>query len=238
MIPMEHPTFISQGERLAYARKQAGFKSISAAARALGTPEVTYRAHETGQRNLTENAARRYGQAFGINWTWILSGEGNIKASENDRLSLLPTPEPITPSRIVDPTKETDLPIYSTTGGGPTGMILRYEPVERIKRPEPLRNVDKGFGFYLIGESMSPRFEHGDILLVHPTRPAGRKDDVLVLQQGAESGEHFASVKRFVNWRGDQLLLEQLNPPEKLRPIARNHILGIHLIVGSYRGFR
>ncbi|MCW5730437.1 MAG: LexA family transcriptional regulator [Alphaproteobacteria bacterium] len=234
----------TQGERLAFARKRAGFRSASAAARALGVPEVTFRAHENGLRGLTEATARSYGQAFRVNWAWLVTGDGSMEPPAGAP----PVPELPRPpradgdlARLVPGERlygEADLPVYGTAEGGPTGMIIAYDPIEWVKRPEPLRQVENGFGFYLVGDSMSPRFEHGDLLLVHPTRPPGRKDDVLAILRGEKDGEHYALVKRFVGWKGDQLLLEQLNPAERLKPIQRAQIAGLHMIVGSYRGLR
>lgn len=238
---MEQTPTETQGQRLTHARKRAGFRTASAAARALGVPEVTYRAHESGIRGLSEAAARNYGYAYGVNWAWLITGDGSIEPPDGAGPQVSPPvsdvdlARPVPAERLVG---ERDLPVYGTAEGGPTGMIIDYSPIEWVKRPEPLRSVEKGFGFYLVGDSMSPRFEHGDLLLVHPTRPPGRRDDVLVIQRSKSDGEHFALVKRFVGWKGDQLLLEQLNPAEKLRPIPRANVAGIHLIVGSYRGWR
>lgn len=130
-----------------------------------------------------------------------------------------------------------DLPIYGSAEGGPTGMMVSYEPIEWVKRPDPLINVPKAFGFFVVGDSMQPRYEPGDMLLVHPTKPPKRNDYVLVILQGETRGEEDAAlVKRFNGWKEDLLLLEQLNPPMQLEPIPRQRIRGIHTIVGSYAG--
>lgn len=276
MEPLEN-----QGQRLAYARRRAGYRSASAAARALGVPEVTYRAHESGARGLSEVVARTYAHLFHVNWAWLITGDGSIEVPAGhlaepvtefhsaSALSSQPlsaqaqayaaAPPPQTSYRGAGSARnlssradvdlaravpadrlvgEKDLPVYGVAEGGPTGMVISYDPIEWVKRPEPLRNVESGFGFYLVGDSMSPRFEHGEMLLVHPTRPPGRHDDVLIIQRGESDGEHYGLVKRFIGWKDDTLLLEQLNPPERLKPIPREKVVGVHMIVGSYRGFR
>ena len=273
----------NQGQRLAYARRCAGYRSASSAARALGVPEVTYRAHESGARGLSESVARTYAHMFHVNWAWLVTGDGLMEphagqlaeapaeyraavlqpqmSSSYSASPPLPSQAPASPlphrspllqrgviarsevdlshkipmERLVG---EKDLPVYGVAEGGPTGMIISYDPIEWVKRPEPLRSVENGFGFYLVGDSMSPRFEHGEMLLVHPTRPPGRHDDVLVIQRGENDGEHYGLVKRFIGWKDDVLLLEQLNPAERLKPIPREKIAGVHMIVGCYRGIR
>ncbi len=62
------------GERLAEARRRAGYKTGSDAARAFGWPVSTYLGHENGDRTPRIDAAKRYGRAFRVPWTWILDG--------------------------------------------------------------------------------------------------------------------------------------------------------------------
>lgn len=66
------------GERLKWAREQAGYKSAAAAARALGIPEATYYGHENGARGgFKIDDGVRYAKKFKINLEWLLTGEGD-----------------------------------------------------------------------------------------------------------------------------------------------------------------
>lgn len=73
----------TMGERLAWARKKAGYKSARAAALAHGWKEVTYRSHEgssdTGTRDYDYETAQRYGRTFKVNPLWLLHGLGTPK---------------------------------------------------------------------------------------------------------------------------------------------------------------
>jgi phage repressor protein C with HTH and peptisase S24 domain len=130
-----------------------------------------------------------------------------------------------------------DLPVYASAEGGPTGMTVTYDPIEYVKRPEPLMNVRGAFGFYVVGDSMWPRYRSGDLLLVHPTRPPQRHDHVLVmLHDGIDESAIQALVKVYVGWAGDNLQLEQYNPPGPVPSIPRAKVKGIHKIVGAYEG--
>lgn len=64
-------------ERLAAARKAAGFKSASAAAVALGVKEPTYLGHENGQRGFKRQSAEAYARRFGVALEWLLTGKGS-----------------------------------------------------------------------------------------------------------------------------------------------------------------
>lgn len=61
-------------DRLIEARKER-FDTAAEAARAMGVAEPTYAGHENGSRGI-ERAYRRYAQFFGVNPTWLLTGEG------------------------------------------------------------------------------------------------------------------------------------------------------------------
>ncbi|MBB5087475.1 XRE family transcriptional regulator [Roseospira marina] len=125
-----------------------------------------------------------------------------------------------------------DLPVYGSALGGPDGeMIVSFEPIEWVRRPAPLEGVKGGFGFYMIGESMSPAFEPGDMILCHPTRPPFSGQDVLVIRR-LNGGQH-ALVKRLVRIDGEGLRLRQFNPPHDF-DVPCEDVVSFHLVVGKY----
>ena len=63
-------------ERLRTARRDAGYASAAAAAKAFGWPIGTYSCHENGSRGIKLDAAKRYARAFGVNPLWLLYGTG------------------------------------------------------------------------------------------------------------------------------------------------------------------
>jgi transcriptional regulator with XRE-family HTH domain len=125
-----------------------------------------------------------------------------------------------------------DLPIYASAQGGSTGMTLTFDPIDWVKRPEPLFNVRAGFGMYVVGDSMEPAYRQGDMILVHPNRPANAGDDVLVVKSDG-NGHHEALVKTLVSTDDRQIRMKQYNPPEEFA-LDRDGIHGVYLIVGKY----
>ena len=61
-------------ERLRTARRDAGFASAAAAAKAFGWPIGTYSCHENGSRGIKLDVAERYARAFGVDPVWLLRG--------------------------------------------------------------------------------------------------------------------------------------------------------------------
>lgn len=64
-------------ERLAQARRAAGYASAADAARALGVKEVSYTHHENGTRGLSR-AAQRYAGFFRVSLDWLMTGSGEM----------------------------------------------------------------------------------------------------------------------------------------------------------------
>lgn len=64
------------GQRLSWARAQAGFKTATDAARRFGWNENTYRSHENGARDPKPEIAKIYARAFKVDQNWLYMGTG------------------------------------------------------------------------------------------------------------------------------------------------------------------
>jgi phage repressor protein C with HTH and peptisase S24 domain len=125
------------------------------------------------------------------------------------------------------------LPVYASAQGGPDGMVIDAEPIEMMRRPQFLEGVRDAFAFYVVGDSMEPRFRHGERLLVHPRRPPRAGEDVLIILKAAPDAEFNAMVKTLVAQAGQTIRVAQYNPPREFE-IDRATVAGLHLIVGAY----
>lgn len=125
-----------------------------------------------------------------------------------------------------------DLPIFASAQGGPGDMLLTHEPIDYVQRPEPLATVRNGYGMYIVGDSMAPAFEQGDLALVNPHVPYQGNDDVLIFKEYNE--EYAAVVKRLVRATADSWHLRQFNP-DKIITLSRKEWPKCHVIVGKYK---
>ena len=71
-------------QRLKEARVKAGYRTATAAIDACGWASSTYRAHENGQNGFKVDDAKHYGEAYGVNPSWLLLGEGNSAPSSKN----------------------------------------------------------------------------------------------------------------------------------------------------------
>ncbi len=238
-------------DRLRRARAAAGYATAAEAAGRFGWNENTYKSHENGQRNLKPDVAERYAGALQVSPAWIqfgamgesggpvrnvpdaaagfsdeVSGGRDLAESRSSEVDLARP-------RMDGLVGDRDLPVFGSALGGPDGeMLVSFEPIEWVRRPAPLEGVKGGFGFYMIGESMSPAFEPGDMVLCHPTKPPFSGQDVLVIRQCDGGGQH-ALVKRLVRMDGGGVRLRQYSPPDEF-DVPREDLVSIHLVVGKY----
>jgi hypothetical protein len=77
-----------------------------------------------------------------------------------------------------------DLPVFSSAAAGEGFVISTNEPIDWGDRPAYLAGVTGAFGFILYDESLYPRYERGEILIVHPRPPLRGKDALIFISNG------------------------------------------------------
>jgi len=136
-------------ERLQIARQRAGFESATEAARAFGWNENTYRSHENGERGLRLTVAERYAKAFDISAAWLLTGENDEEGQKPD-----------------EPPKYTVRLVGRIGAGAVIDSEFEQEPPEGFDEIEIPYPVPAGaVAFEIVGDSMWPRYDPGDIVI-------------------------------------------------------------------------
>lgn len=131
-----------------------------------------------------------------------------------------------------------DLPIFAAVRGGSVddSILVSSDPIDYVKRPEPLARAKNGYGLYVLGTSMVPAYKHGDLVLVHPNLPITAGDDVVISTQD-KNGEHYAILKNLTRVTADKWHLQQYNPADG-EPVEftldRRDWPTCHLVVGKY----
>lgn len=129
------------------------------------------------------------------------------------------------------------MPILGASIGGNshTRTLFNGQRLGDVTRPASLANNPRAYATYVHGDSMEPRYEAGEIVLVNPDK-GFRKGNYVVAQVYDNEGDPpFGYVKRFLSF-GDELVLEQLNPPEgedRVMRFPRDRVVAVHRIVGT-----
>jgi SOS-response transcriptional repressor LexA len=129
-------------------------------------------------------------------------------------------------------TDRADLPVYASAEGGGGSIVITNEPIDYVRRPDPLLSVRDGYGCYVIGDSMSPAYEQGDLLLIHPGRPVRPGDDCVFVRDPGDGSQH-ALVKRLLRIAPEKWRVRQFNPAKDF-DLDRGQWQKAQLIVGKY----
>ena len=106
------------------------------------------------------------------------------------------------------------LPIYASTQGGPGITVMNFgDPIDYVPMPARLQNVKGAYGLYVVGESMSPVFEPGDTVQIHPHLQP-RSGDYVVIYRQKDHDEMEGLLKRLRRATGNTWYLFQFNPAE------------------------
>ncbi len=182
--------------RLERAMRDAGYnpRSLSLAAE-LGMTAVRdiLDGRVASPRYVTLSALAK---VLGVSVEYLATGEANAAAG-----------------LAVVTTSTRDFPVYAAARGGDDGaLVMDSTPIQYVARPDPLLTVTSGFGVYVIGDSMSPAYEQGDVALVHPGLPPRRGADVILVRSDAH-GTPDALIKRLIGWNDEAWEVRQYNPP-------------------------
>jgi len=220
------------GERLKAARVAAGYRSAADAARALNIPYPTYAGHENGSRDPRGNASE-YVRKYKITLDWLLEGVGD---GPTVRPSARKTTNEVRPAEVRIPSPAEmpkDFPVLGTVAGSDIehgAFQITADVVDYVRRPPALLNVTQAYSVYVEGESMSPRFEPGELVYINPIRPARPGDYVVVQEPIDEHGNYRSYIKQFVRRAGEWVIVRQFNPASELRFKASDG-LRVHRVV-------
>lgn len=234
-------------ERLRLARERAKFKYASDAAAALGIPPSTYRAHENGQNDFNLDEAKVYGKKFNTDPFWLmdeyleirheaaLNGNGTEKqvAATPSEHKLLHVPNAVVGSKITG--KGRLISVYGRAVGGVDGEFeMNGSVLYEVMAPPVLAEITDAYAVQISGDSMSPRYEDGEVAYIDPTRRVKKGDYVIAQIRTEEHGPLLAFVKQFVRHNAEELVLRQFNPPKELRfPHEQVHSVDYIALAGN-----
>lgn len=148
--------------------------------------------------------------------------ESDRRTPSSAKLNRIPSP----------PFGEKDLPVFGTPNIsekiGSEGLLIDFNrPVEFVTRPYNLFSVENGYAVFVNGFSMSPRYHHGELLYVNPTRPAKPEDYVLIKLKN----RHEAIIRRLVRF-DEKIILVSTHNPHKEESYKTDEIEMLDLIIG------
>ena len=176
---------------------------------------------------------KRLAEALEVNRLWLTEGVGPKRNGVNL----------MTNTNIAEPSQDAhsdtfqsswprDVPVYGTAAGNDAGAVQlnEGEVVDLVRRPPGLVGARRVYGLYVVGDSMVPKFEPGELIYVHPDRPCRPGDYVVVQIQAADHEPAQTFVKRLKRRTERVLHLTQFNP-ETTMELDSTRVVAIHRIL-------
>lgn len=147
-----------------------------------------------------------------------LTGEGQPPAAAPPAaIPVRSTVQEVDTTRVVDLPDRTamplDVPVYGVAvGGSSADFQMNGDVVDYVRRPPGLMHSKRAFAIYVVGSSMEPRYEDGDLVYLNPDRPPRPGDDVVVQMRPNGHGAGDCYIKRLVRRTPSQWVCRQFNP--------------------------
>jgi phage repressor protein C with HTH and peptisase S24 domain len=124
-----------------------------------------------------------------------------------------------------------DVPVFGVAVGGSDGeFYLNGEIVDYVRRPDGIRRSKEVYAIYVVGTSMVPRFEEGELVYVNPARPPSIGEYVVIQLKPADAAAPARALIKRLAKRGARIEVEQFNPPKTLR-FEGDEILSMHRVI-------
>lgn len=163
--------------------------------------------------------------ALEVSEQWLLSGGETAPVVKTDVRAASPTP----PLRHEMPN---NVPVRGTAAGSHMrgAFQMTADPVDFVRRPPTLTNVVNLYSLYVEGTSMEPQYQPGDLVFVHPDKPAKIGDAVVIQCQVGEDGPTEATIGILSRRSAEKVTIRKHNPPAEI-DLPRETVLSIHKVL-------
>lgn len=190
---------ISFGERLRIARENKGFDQARMA-RKVEIAVRTLQRWEKGEQVPDSEYLMRIVKHAGVRPEWLLTGEGEMYPVSQRQRKIIPLHN----EQLLRKVTLVDIPLFSSIPAGRATAIFHPDHVDRYVTVDNIRDRN-AFALLVKGNSMSPRIEDGDIVVVSPQHDV-RNGDICVVRVNDED-----TLKK-VNIEEQYIHLIPLNP--------------------------
>lgn len=156
---------------------------------------------------------------------WLLGTSGAI--SQPLPIEVSPAPVPV-PQRSDMPN---DVPVHGTAAASHLRGAFQLSDgvIDYVRRPPALRGAGAAYALYVEGTSMEPRYQPGDLVFVHPQRPA-RLGDTVIVQMQFNPGEVEASIGFLRRRSANHVTIGKLNPAADIQ-LPAERVSAIHRVL-------
>lgn len=168
----------SIGERIREARENKGAEQATLAGK-IGVATRTLQRWEKGVQTPDGLAITALAKATGVQPNWLLTGDGEMYPVPSRPDNVIPFP-----GTNRKRTKLVELPLISAVPAGKVATIFHPDYADDYVTIDDIRDPS-AFALKVKGQSMSPRIEDGDVVIVSPQQEA-RSGDICVIRVNGE----------------------------------------------------
>lgn len=239
LILMPERNIFSAMNMIKVLREKLNLSQAELAERA-GTSQPQIKRLESGERKLTKEWAERLAIPLQSTAEQILFGNETLDDRQSGPSNVNPnqaTPQIVIqhdlPNAIIQGKVEglgRKIPVFGQAVGGLDGEFLMNGTVlYEVMAPPSISHIRGAYAVLVSGDSMSPRYEDGEVCFIDPRRRVTKGDYVIAQIRVDEHGPPHAYVKRFIRHNSAELVLDQFNPPKELR-FAAQSVESVHFI--------
>lgn len=127
-----------------------------------------------------------------------------------------------------------NLPVLGTAGGATIrqvdGFRMEHEVVDYVRRPPALAKRMNAYAIFVMGDSMSPVHNPGDLRFIDPEQRPAIGDSVIVQTKHHDSDPGQAYIKILKRRTPNVIVLQQFNPSAILE-IPAQYVVSIHRVM-------
>lgn len=202
--------------RLRLAREAAGYSEAkdfwSAHLKDKNIPYATYVSYENGTRGIKNEKLSLFAKLLNVNSHWLLTGDGDTGMTANAEKSAAFGDRPGGNFAGKDPDHRIPVIAYAAASGERCTLDPDMDVVDSWIMPIPaVRGNTKAFGVRIMGDSMEPRYFHGEIIIVNPVAPVIKDRDVVIKMRDGT-----ALIKRYIKTDAKNHIFRQYNPDKEI----------------------
>lgn len=232
--------------RISHRLKVVGLSAKAASEKAGLSKDAIRNIERTGTQSPRLGTLKALAPVLGTTVEWLAEGRGpqetdiQQETGSGDDAAFPPTAGPhlwrgeAVPADIRVPNRDDmtrDLPVYGTAAGSLIGSFhFEGGVIDYVRRPPGLVGAKGVYALFVTGDSMDPEHPHGELRFVHPGRPPGPGDTVIVQCKYREDGPIEAYIKRYVRRSNGKLVTRQLNPDSEI-VFEGNAIVAVHKVL-------
>lgn len=125
-----------------------------------------------------------------------------------------------------------DIPVFGSAAASHKKGASKMDAsiIDYVRRPPGLSTAKNVYGLYVEGDSMQPIYHAGDLLIMHPDRPA-RISDMVVVQSKTNNETHPEATIGILYKNTNQIVeLQKFNPPAIIA-IDKKNVDFIHRVL-------